>query len=122
LVCYEEGLLAGRLRSLPAQSSVSSSRRSTRRSLHVPREDQPQPQTLSQRMRRKIDLSKSRKIYGQRLAIVEAVFANLRRNKSMDRFRGEEKVQVLDEELTAAPLSVSVLIARAGRWERLPAS
>jgi hypothetical protein len=53
---------------------------------------------------------------------VEAVFANLRRNKSMDRFRGEEKVQVLDEELTAAPLSVSVLIARAGSWERLPAS
>ena len=30
--------------------------------------------------------------------------------------------QVLDGELTAAPLSVSVLIARAGSWERLPAS
>jgi hypothetical protein len=73
-------------------------------------------------MRTKIDLPKSRKIYGQRLAIVEAMFANLRRNKSMDRFRGKEKVQVLDEELTAAPLSVSVLIARAGSWEQLPAS
>jgi hypothetical protein len=55
---------------------------------------------------------------------VEAVFASMRRNKSMDRFAslGKEKVQVLDEELTAAPLSISVLIVRAGSWERLPAS
>jgi Transposase DDE domain len=68
-----------------------------RRTLHIPKqEQQPMPQTLSQKMRAKIDLPESRRLYSQRLAIVEPVFANLRSNKGMDRFtyRGKEKVSV----------------------------
>jgi len=80
----------------PLKAKCLSTKRSTRRSLHVPKEDQPKPLTLSQRMRVKIDLPESRRIYSQRLAIVEPVFANLRSNKGMDRFtyRGKLKVQV----------------------------
>jgi transposase len=80
----------------PLKARCLSTKRSTRRSLHVPKEDQPEPLTLSQRMRVKIDLPESRRIYSQRLAIVEPVFGNLRSNKGMDRFtyRGRAKVNV----------------------------
>ncbi len=80
----------------PLKAKCLSTKRSTRRSLHVPKEIQFQPLTLSQRMRVKIDLPESRRIYSQRLAIVEPVFGNLRSNKGMDRFtyRGRRKVQV----------------------------
>jgi transposase len=55
-----------------------------------------QPATLTARMRHKIDLPESRRIYGRRLAIVEPVFANLRSNKRLDRFtyRGKVKVNI----------------------------
>jgi transposase len=57
------------------------------RSLHLPKEGCVKtPQTLSQKMRVKIDSPEARQIYSQRLAIVEPVFANLRHNKGLSRF------------------------------------
>jgi hypothetical protein len=45
-------------------------------------------------MKRAIDSARGRRIYSQRIATVEPVFANLRHNKCLDRFtvRGKEKV------------------------------
>jgi hypothetical protein len=53
-------------------------------------------ETLSQQMRAKIDPPEAREIYGQRLAIVEPVFGNLRAQKRLDRFtlRGKIKVTI----------------------------
>ena len=78
----------------PLKARCLSGKRSTRRSLHVAKEEEPQ--RLTQQMRTKIDLPESRRIYSQRLAIVEPVFANLRYNKGLDRFtyRGRAKVNV----------------------------
>jgi hypothetical protein len=54
-------------------------------------------ETLSEKMRAKIDTPEAREIYGQRLAIVEPVFGNLRSQKRLDRFtlRGKLKVNIL---------------------------
>jgi hypothetical protein len=48
----------------------------------------------TERMRRAIDSERGRKLYGQRIAIVEPVFGNLRHNKGLDRFtlRTQRKV------------------------------
>jgi hypothetical protein len=45
-------------------------------------------------MKRAIDSPKGRRLYGQRMATVEPVFANLRHNKRLDRFtlRSQPKV------------------------------
>lgn len=45
-------------------------------------------------MRRAIDSERGRRIYSQRIATVEPVFANLRHNKRLDRLklRGQAKV------------------------------
>ena len=53
-------------------------------------------ETLSQKMIAKIDTPEAREIYGQRLAIVEPVFGNLRSQKRLDRFtlRGRIKVNI----------------------------
>jgi Transposase DDE domain len=53
-------------------------------------------ETLSQKMRAKIDTPAARAIYGQRLASVEPVFGNLRSQKRLDRFtlRGKIKVNI----------------------------
>jgi transposase len=53
-------------------------------------------ETLSQKMIAKIDTPEAREIYGQRLAIVEPVFGNLRSQKRLDRFtlRGKVKVNI----------------------------
>jgi Transposase DDE domain len=53
-------------------------------------------ETLSQKMSAKIDTPEAREIYGQRLAIVEPVFGNLRSQKRLDRFtlRGKVKVSI----------------------------
>jgi transposase len=53
-------------------------------------------QNISQAMVEKIETSKGRKIYPQRIAIVEPVFANIRVHKGMDRFnlRGKIKVNI----------------------------
>jgi len=52
------------------------------------------PPTCSERMKRAIDSPRGRALYGQRIGIVEPVFANLRHNKRLDRFtlRGQRKV------------------------------
>jgi transposase/IS5 family transposase len=51
---------------------------------------------LSKQMVEKIDTEPGRRIYPQRLAIVEPVFANIRSNKRLDRFtlRGKIKVNI----------------------------
>jgi transposase len=53
-------------------------------------------ETLSQKMIAKIDTPEARVIYGQRLAIVEPVFGNIRSQKRLDRFtlRGRIKVNI----------------------------
>ena len=52
--------------------------------------------SLSNQMVEKIDTEQGRRIYPQRLAIVEPVFANIRINKRLDRFtlRGKIKVNI----------------------------
>jgi len=52
--------------------------------------------SLSNQMVEKIDTEQGRRIYPQRLAIVEPVFANIRINKRLDRFtlRGKVKVNI----------------------------
>jgi transposase len=51
---------------------------------------------LTKKMAKKIDSERGRKIYPQRLAIVEPVFANIRTQKRLDRFtlRGKIKVNI----------------------------
>ena len=66
----------------------------TRRSLAVP--VGAAPARRSARMRQKIDLPESRRIYARRQGIVEPVFANLRSNKRLDHFtyRGQVKSNI----------------------------
>jgi hypothetical protein len=54
------------------------------------------PGNLTKAMAEKIDSEKGRKIYPQRIAIIEPVFGNIRNNKGMDRFtlRGKIKVNI----------------------------
>ncbi len=56
----------------------------------------PLNQSLSKQMVEKIDSEEGRRIYPQRLAIAEPVFANIRTNKRLDRFtlRGKIKVNI----------------------------
>ncbi len=53
-------------------------------------------ESVSKRMRNKIDTEEGRKKYERRLAIVEAVFGNIKARKRMDRFtlRGKPKVDI----------------------------
>jgi hypothetical protein len=53
-------------------------------------------QNISQAMVEKIETQKGRKIYPQRIGIVEPVFANIRVHKGMDKFslRGKIKVNI----------------------------
>lgn len=55
-----------------------------------------EPSNLSWKMAQKVDSEKGRKIYPQRLAIAEPVFANIRAQKRLDRFtlRGKIKVNI----------------------------
>jgi hypothetical protein len=52
------------------------------------------PVSHTDRMKQRIDTPEGRPLYGQRFAIVEPVFANIRHNKRLDRFtlRGRIKV------------------------------
>lgn len=54
------------------------------------------PGSLTDTMKAKIDTPEGRRMYGQRLRIVEPVFGNVRAQKRMDRFtlRGRVKVSV----------------------------
>ena len=56
----------------------------------------PIGESLSKQMVEKIETEEGRRIYPQRLAIVEPVFANIRSNKRLDRFtlRGKIKVNI----------------------------
>jgi transposase len=65
-----------------------------RRSLNVP--IGAEENNFSKAMLEKVDSDKGRKIYPQRMAIVEPVFANIRTQKRMDRFtlRGKIKVNI----------------------------
>jgi transposase len=65
-----------------------------RRSLEVP--IGADENNYSKVMREKVDSDKGRKIYPQRMAIVEPIFANIRTQKHMDRFtfRGKIKVNI----------------------------
>jgi transposase len=56
----------------------------------------PLKESLSKQMVEKIDTEAGRRIYPQRLAIAEPVFANIRINKRLDRFslRGKVKVNI----------------------------
>jgi hypothetical protein len=56
----------------------------------------PIGESLSKQMVEKIETAQGRRIYPQRLAIAEPVFANLRSNKRLDRFtlRGKVKVNI----------------------------
>ena len=65
-----------------------------RRSLDVP--IGAEETNFSKAMLKKVDSDRGRKIYPQRMAIVEPVFANIRNQKRMDRFtlRGKIKVNI----------------------------
>jgi transposase len=65
-----------------------------RRNLCVP--VGPAPGNLTKPMAKKIDSDEGRKIYSQRMGIVEPVFANIRTHKVMNRFtlRGKIKVNI----------------------------
>jgi hypothetical protein len=54
------------------------------------------PGNLTKEMAEKIDTENGRRIYNQRIAIVEPVFANIRHMKRLDRFtlRGKIKVDI----------------------------
>jgi transposase len=69
-------------------------RNGKRRSLNVP--VGRVPGNLTEAMAAKIDSEKGHKIYSQRIAIVEPVFANIRTHKGMNRFtlRGKIKVNI----------------------------
>jgi hypothetical protein len=56
----------------------------------------PIGESLSKQMVEKIETEEGRRIYPQRLAIAEPVFANIRINKRLDRFtlRGKVKVNI----------------------------
>jgi hypothetical protein len=49
---------------------------------------------FSKAMQHKVDSDRGRKIYPQRMAIVESVFANIRTHKRMDRFSLRSKIKV----------------------------
>jgi hypothetical protein len=55
---------------------------------------EPANETLSQQMIAKIDTPDARAIYGQRLAIVEPVFGNIRAQKRLDRLTLRGKIKV----------------------------
>ncbi len=50
--------------------------------------------SLSKQMVEKIETAQGRRIYPQRLAIAEPVFANIRINKRLDRFTLRSRVKV----------------------------
>ena len=65
-----------------------------RRSLDVP--IGTEETNISKAMVEKVDSEKGRKIYPQRIAIVEPIYANIRTHKRLDRFtlRGKIKVNI----------------------------
>jgi transposase len=68
--------------------------RTTVRQVALFHKGQASPLKFTERMKQAIDSPKGRRLYSQRMATVEPVFANLRHNKRLDRFtlRGQAKV------------------------------
>ena len=68
--------------------------RTKQRHLNVPIGSEPGNRAKA--MAKKIDTEQGRRIYNQRIAIVEPVFANIRFQKRLDRFtlRGKAKVSI----------------------------
>ena len=66
------------------------------KSILIPYGLNEEQQNLKKKMREKIDSPSGKKIYSQRLAIVEPVFANIRSKKRLDRFtlRGKTRVNI----------------------------
>jgi len=64
------------------------------RQLSIPIKKIPLKENHTQRMIEKIDTPEGRKIYSQRLGIIEPIFGNIRTTKGLDRFtlRGQSKV------------------------------
>ncbi len=61
------------------------------------------PLCYTEIMKRAIDSDQGRKLYGQRIAIVEPVFANLRHNKHLDRFTLRTQPKVKSSRWQASP-------------------
>ncbi|MEJ2286664.1 MAG: IS1182 family transposase [Desulfobacterales bacterium] len=78
----------------PLKSRCIHRKNAKRRTLDVP--IGVEENNFSKAMLEKVDSEKGRKIYPQRMAIVEPVFANIRSQKRMDRFtlRGKIKVNI----------------------------
>ncbi|NIO76903.1 MAG: IS1182 family transposase [Armatimonadetes bacterium] len=78
----------------PAQSRCLTARGGKRKYLMVP--IGVEPTHLLRRMAAKVDTPQGRRIYPQRIAIAEPVFANIRAHKRLDRFtlRGKIKVTI----------------------------
>jgi hypothetical protein len=76
----------------PLKSRCFYRKNTKRRSLYVP--IGAQVTNFSKAMQHKVDSDKGRKIYPQRMAIVEPVFANIRTQKRMDRFTLRSKIKV----------------------------
>ena len=53
---------------------------------------------LTKAMQEKVDSEQGRRIYPQRIAIVEPVFANIRINKRADRFTLRGKIKVISQQ------------------------
>lgn len=81
-------------RNCPVMHKCLYTKSSKRRLLSVP--IGAEPTNLSKKMAEKVDSERGRKIYPQRLAIAEPVFANIRIQKRLDRFtlRGKIKVNI----------------------------
>jgi transposase len=80
--------------SCPERLRCLTARTGKRRYLRVP--TGVELTNLSQRMAGKVDSERGRKIYPQRFAVAEPVFANIRTQKRLDRFtlRGKAKVNI----------------------------
>jgi transposase len=83
----------------PLRSKCLSKKDGKARGLLIPkgyRKDREEHITYSQQMQRKIDTDIGKEIYSKRLGIIEPVFANIRRQKRLDRFtyRGKVKVNI----------------------------
>ncbi len=78
----------------PLKSRCIHRKNARRRTLDVP--IGASENNFSKAMLQKVDSDRGRKIYPQRMAIVEPVFANIRLLKRMDRFtlRGKIKVSI----------------------------
>jgi hypothetical protein len=99
LVCEQENLLGGTFFALDGVKLAANASKDNSGSLSElkNKKDKIQQKTnFSKAMQNKIDSDRGRKIYPQRFAVVEPVFANIKTQKRLDRFtlRGKIKVNI----------------------------